>query len=169
MTDDLKARLRSFGHIYAYEAADRIEALELALTQSRAETAAAYERAAGLPRYAPNSFGFMNPSDRGCWVHHGDIRALATPDQTAALDAVRAEAMREAAEIAASEEMIVIGRKAADDKYYEWRGLGPRKEGEGLDGMHFIVRAAITAILAAIKGAKPARAVMAAIEKGEPK
>ncbi len=58
----------------------RIEALELALTQSRAETAAAYEQIA----------------DEVCkWSIAASeaIRALATPDQTAALDAVRAEVL----------------------------------------------------------------------------
>jgi len=93
MTDDLKARLRlQSEHVPVTtvfdEAADCIEALELALTLSRAETAAAYERA------ATEASGYDREFDRAA------IRALATPDQTAALDAVRAEAMREAAEIA---------------------------------------------------------------------
>lgn len=107
--DDLVKRLRD-EHLpmTRSEAADRIEALELALTQSRAETAAAHERAAAEMDLAAHIMS-----------HHGttleektyqnaakDIRALATPDQSAALDAVRAEAraqgMREAAEIAKS-------------------------------------------------------------------
>jgi len=94
MTDDLKARLRSFDpHTHELEvvdeAADRIEALELALTQSRAETAAVIEWA------AQKVFADQ-------WPNYGDakrvsenIRALATPDQTAALDAIRAEAQEQ--------------------------------------------------------------------------
>jgi uncharacterized protein (UPF0335 family) len=61
---------------------------ELALTQSRAETAAAYDRAA------------MEVTGYDRELERATIRALATTDQTAALDAVRAEAMREAAAIA---------------------------------------------------------------------
>lgn len=44
-----------------------------------------------------------------------------------------------------TEEMITAGRKAADDQYYKWRGFGPREEGQGLDGMHSIVREALKA------------------------
>jgi hypothetical protein len=69
----------------------RIEALELALTQSRAETAAVIERAAAIAyETAHNTSDISKIRDA--------IRALATPDQSAALDAVRADAMREAAE-----------------------------------------------------------------------
>lgn len=135
MTDDLKARLRSntpnmtAGHAIMWQAADRIEQLEaenfalaswqcvftdgrtgivcdengnqfcqqaLALTQSRAETAAAYEVAAKAVERQGHSLG-------------DEIRALATADQTAALDAVREEAraqgMREAAILIVKHEM----------------------------------------------------------------
>jgi len=113
MTDDLKARLRgmdgdSMSIKTLDEAADRIEALELALTQSRAETAAVIERAAevsdriakgeitsdvtrnGKPvtRISPAMHQHAVET-AGIYVS-GQIRALATPDQTAALDAVRA-------------------------------------------------------------------------------
>jgi hypothetical protein len=125
MSEDLKDRLREIaasninGWGYAVQAIDRIEAIELALTQSSAETAAAYERAA--ERFekirAPLTYGEISSM----------IRALATPDQSAALDAVRAEAraqgMREAAEI------------AGNSNYETWE-------------------TAPDAILAAIKGAK---------------
>lgn len=74
----------------------RAEALELALTQSRAETAAAYERAAECIECAPKRMRLVDIEA---------IRALATPEQSAALDAVKAEAraqgMHEASEIAA--------------------------------------------------------------------
>jgi len=106
--DDLKARLRNFGHIYAYEAADRIEALELALTQSRAETAAAYERAAVLADYFMQTCmdqetdpEVLTGYGRGMYFcakqYQTEIRALATTEQTAALDAVRAEVLNAAA------------------------------------------------------------------------
>jgi len=76
------------------EAADRIEQLEAALTQSQAEVAAAYERAADT--YLKGDWDWYSDADRA-------IRALATLDQTAALDTIRAEAreqgMREAAVI----------------------------------------------------------------------
>lgn len=105
--DDLKSRLRgmdgdSMSIETLDEAADRIEALELALTQSRAETAAAYERAADVCFYP--TYKAVTTSD---WVSArkaAAIRALATSDQSAALAAMLAEAraqgMREAAEIA---------------------------------------------------------------------
>jgi len=64
------------------------------LTQSRAETAAAYERAADT--YLKGDWDWYSDADRA-------IRALATQEQTTALDAIRAEAraqgMREAAVI----------------------------------------------------------------------
>lgn len=67
--------------------AARIVELEAALTKSRAETAAAYEQIA-------------NEVCRWSIAAAEEIRALATPDQTAALSAVMAEAreqgMREA-------------------------------------------------------------------------
>ena len=55
-----------------------------------------------------------------------------------------------------TEEMVTAGRIAADDKYYKWRGLGTREEGQGLDGMHFIVREAINKALAARPAPQPA-------------
>jgi hypothetical protein len=114
MSEDLKARLRDVVIETDYcgfsplmdEAADYIERLENAidvhkfrakkadeaLTQSRAETAAAYERAAERFEkiHAPLTYGEISSM----------IRALPTPNQSAALDAVRADAMSEAAEIA---------------------------------------------------------------------
>lgn len=63
------------------------------LTQSRAETAAAYERAADT--YLKGDWDWYSDADRA-------IRALATQEQTTALDAIRAEAraqgMRETAQ-----------------------------------------------------------------------
>jgi hypothetical protein len=108
MSDDLKARLRDVVIETDYcgfsplmdEAADYIEALELALTQSRAETAAAYEVAARAINdrgaVEQESFG-LNRATQNFFRSRDIVRALATPDQTAALNAVRAEAMREAA------------------------------------------------------------------------
>jgi multidrug efflux pump subunit AcrA (membrane-fusion protein) len=95
-------------------AVERLERAEAALAQSRAETAAAYERAAELVRstaYTSNGDGrSLEPVSAGLVgmdMHHATIAAaisaLATADQSAALDAVRAEAreqgMREAAVI----------------------------------------------------------------------
>lgn len=99
--DDLKARLRELTETYGIgdEGADRIEALEAALTQSRAETAAAYERAAQVDIHYIDDDGEQRSHKLGFFVQNS-IRALATPDQFAALGAVRAEAMREAASIA---------------------------------------------------------------------
>jgi hypothetical protein len=107
MTDDLKARLRSFDpHTHELEvvdeAADYIDALELALTQSRAETAAAYDRAADVITGRKSEIDDVSNTMIGANkiifaeivslldVVATAIRALATPDQTAALDAVRA-------------------------------------------------------------------------------
>lgn len=83
----------------------RADALELALTQSRAETAAAYERAEDavgciVQRHERHE-DFRNAEIAGeC---HDAVLALATTEQSAALDAIKAEAraqgMREAAEI----------------------------------------------------------------------
>lgn len=44
---------------------------------------------------------------------------------------------------AITDEMVTLARKAADDALWKWRGLGERKDGEGLDGMHFIERVAM--------------------------
>lgn len=123
--DDLKARLRELRGTYGVgdEAANCIEQLEAALTQSREErakllamndagydtvtkraVAAAYERAATEMELAAHIM-----SHHGTYIEEQTyknsakiVRALATPDQTAALDTVRAEAraqgMREAAQ-----------------------------------------------------------------------
>lgn len=81
-TADLVKRLREIGKFSfgwtADQAADRIEQIETALTRANAATAAAYEVAAEETPYE---------SDRDA------IRALATPDQTAALDRMIAEAV----------------------------------------------------------------------------
>jgi hypothetical protein len=65
------------------DAADRIEQLEAALTRANAATAAAYEVAAQL---ADCGGKFKSNTATA-------IRALATPDQTAALDKLIAEAV----------------------------------------------------------------------------
>ncbi len=104
--------------------------LKAALTQSRAETAAAYERAADQFEKirAPLTYGEISSM----------IRALATPDQTAALDAVRAEAraqgMRDAAQ--------------------ECQTLADKANGYGIQQMTMGANICRDAILAAIKGAK---------------
>jgi len=81
---------------------------EAALIQSRAETAAAYELAADRADNDAQMYwenGAVSASAALVNVAAA-IRALATPEQSAALDAVKAEAwaqgMREAAEIAIS-------------------------------------------------------------------
>jgi hypothetical protein len=133
MTDDLNARLRvaaylerrkksaqtAYGDIHSYDVgcdgevvllASDLEALldNSALTQSRAETAAAYERAAqeahkNTPAPAGGPFSHTNTARVTAIDIENEIRALATPYQSAALDAVRAEAreqgMREAANV----------------------------------------------------------------------
>jgi hypothetical protein len=80
------------------------------LTQSRAETAAAYERAAelALQRKGDGTATLDHPYDKGylaaCDACAKAIRAITTTEQTAALDAMKAEAleqgMRKAAAIA---------------------------------------------------------------------
>ncbi len=69
------------------------EALELALTQSRAETAAAYERAASMVKRLLEADDYYSPTDIVF-----QLQALATPDQTAALDKLIAEAVEPYAE-----------------------------------------------------------------------
>ena len=85
-TADLVKRLRQIGKFRsgwtADQAADRIEQLEAALTRANAATAAAYEAMASE---------FDSLGNVGLVVATG-IRALATPDQTAALDKLIAEA-----------------------------------------------------------------------------
>jgi len=112
--DDLAKRLRDVGLTCTSKAADRIEQLEAALTRAVAATAAAFEVAAQMVQstaYTSNGDGrSLEPVSAGLVgmdMHHATIataiRALATPDQSAALDAVRAEAraqgVREAAQL----------------------------------------------------------------------
>lgn len=47
-----------------------------------------------------------------------------------------------------TDEMVAKAGKAADDALWRWRGLGDRAQGQGLDGMHAIIRAALKAALA---------------------
>jgi hypothetical protein len=178
MTDDLKARLRDFngdgytrfcGKTLTERAADRIEALELALTQSRAETAASYERAVKAVTDAPvfsdnDTDGQSAAKVIALGRATKAIRALATHDQSAALDAVRVEAraqgMREAAQL------------CADDAEFARKKLGASETREEAANWALIVTRCDfhkEVILAAIKGAKPTCDVLAEIEKGEPK
>ena len=80
----------------------RAEAAEAALTQSRAETAAAYERAANAIK-PPDGPTYHLDLAHIRKQYSDAIRNLTTPEQSAALDAVKAEAraqgMREAAGI----------------------------------------------------------------------
>ena len=100
MIDDLKARLRGSCYISlgngtkdyraATYTADYIEALELALTQSRAETAAAYERTVKAVTDAHVFSDDDTDAQSAAKVialgrAAKAIRALATPDQTDAL------------------------------------------------------------------------------------
>ena len=48
-----------------------------------------------------------------------------------------------------TEAMVKSGQRAADDKYWLWRGLGERPVGSGLDGMALYVDAAYRAMLSA--------------------
>jgi hypothetical protein len=118
-------------------AADRIEQLEAAIEQSRADTAAAYERAAREVDCNGCSGNCCDPAN--CRMHDAAaIRACATPDQTAALDAVKAEAweqgMRDAAEIAMAETKLPSQYNIKD----QWR--------------ENIGKECAKAILAAVKG-----------------
>lgn len=99
-TDDLVKRLRECSSdeaMWSREAADRIEQLEAALTRANAATAAAYERAADVCADYPR-----NSPDYAEWTRYDEqiaysqecIRALATPDQTAALYKLIAEAVK---------------------------------------------------------------------------
>lgn len=78
------------------KAADHIEQLEAELTRANAATAAAYEVAArtaqnvGIPVGAGDGYGTYIPGTSADAARA--IRALATPDQTAALDKLIAEA-----------------------------------------------------------------------------
>lgn len=86
--------LKDIGKLVMVDSPELAE-LRLALTQSRAETAAAYDLAASMVKRLLEADDYYSPTDIVF-----QLQALATPDQTAALDAVRAEAraqsMREA-------------------------------------------------------------------------
>ena len=93
--------------ILARDLEDQRDAALAALTQSRAETAAAYERAAKqCDKIAGNTADFPRDHRRAAGQCASNIRALATPDQSSALTAIEAAAeargMRKAAEIANS-------------------------------------------------------------------
>lgn len=86
-----------------YVRADRIDAISAALTQSRAETAtlrsfiadfAAFEFAACYrhPTSSPEDEGDDVTDAEPVWAWQEDARALAAPDQTAALERMIAEA-----------------------------------------------------------------------------
>lgn len=130
--------------IEQHAAADRYAA---ALTQSRAETAAAYERAA--ERF---------PDGRQAWPPvniRKAIRALATTEQTAALDTIRAEAreqgMREAAEIASNRWAV---RKEHAARLYEMDYAEAKIDAKTVGAKGDEAESIAEQILAAIKGAK---------------
>jgi len=127
--DDLKARLRELRGTYGVgdEAANRIEQLEAALTQSREEmakllamndagydtvtkraVAAAYERAAEMCDRYPYVEGVKTA-----------IRALATIDQTAALDTIRAEARAQGMQPLIDAASAVVDAMNAPDKPWD--------------------------------------------------
>ena len=94
-TADLVKRLRD-EHVAASrtEAADCIEQLEAALTRANAATAAAYEVAAREVECGCGAGPCQDTAN--CSAEDAAaIRALATPDQTAALDKLIAEAVEE--------------------------------------------------------------------------
>lgn len=71
---------------------ERANATELALAQSRAETAAAFDAAAQLVSEYPHIM-LMTPDQKRVCVHLSQVlRALATPDQSSALAAIEAAA-----------------------------------------------------------------------------
>jgi replication fork clamp-binding protein CrfC len=132
--------LKDTGKLVVIDSPELAELRE-ALTQSRAETAAAYERAA---RVAFTAATGSNACADDRKIISTAIRALATPDQNAALDAVKAEAraqgMREAAEIA----RCVFDSRPLLGRCFEWN-----------DGYDDGTRAAKEAILAAIQKGEP--------------
>jgi len=83
--------------VLARDLEDRIEQLEAELTRANAAAAAAYEVAAeacaDYPRVAPDEAEWTRYDEQ---IEHSQrcIRALATPDQTAALDRLIAEAVK---------------------------------------------------------------------------
>jgi hypothetical protein len=154
MTDDLLAKIAEWqsarnacikpsisqdelARLAAAETALAGISVEAALTQSRAETAAAIERAAQVDIHYIDDDGEQRSHKLGFFVQNS-IRALATADQTAALDAVRAEAraqgMREAAKLC---------QTVADEA-----------KGYGIPQMTMGANTCRDAILAAIRGAK---------------
>lgn len=104
-TADLVKRLRECSSdeaMWSRQAADRIEHLEAALTRTNAATAAAYEVAAKALDAVADQWSCGHPAmhcdcarDVEQWRFASDeIRALATPDQTAALDKLIGEAVK---------------------------------------------------------------------------
>lgn len=90
---------------------DEVDRISAALTQSRAETAAAYERAA--ERF---------PDGRQAWPPvniRKAIRALATTEQTAALDAVREEARAQGMQPLIDAASAVVDAMNAPDKPWD--------------------------------------------------
>jgi Lar family restriction alleviation protein len=84
--------------------------------------------------------------------HKGDVegpRACGFEYNGEGYSATGAEARLAQAEggPAVTHDMVARAQKAADDALWNWRGLGKRKDGEGLDGMYFFVRAALEAAL----------------------
>lgn len=129
-TADLVKRLRDVEFKLCREAADRIEQLEAALTRANAAAAAAYEVAA---KRADNRWALRKEhADRIYEMDYreakidaktvsakadeaqsiaDEIRALATPDQTAALDKLIAEAVDASLKQAAfwvEEAMVIV-------------------------------------------------------------
>lgn len=158
-----------------------LQELRDAMTKSRAETAAAYERAAdvitGRKSEINNFSKTLSGSDKIIFAEGVSlldvvataIRAIATPEQSAALDAAKAEAraqgMREAAEIAAEALERAEGQELAGG----WTVSTMRLNGLGLSAGEWASectletveaialeaeKACASAILAAIKGAK---------------
>ena len=174
MTDEeLCKKLRKYEDDLLHITADRIEALELALTQSRAETAAAYELAAKLldQRGQEEQINYgLGRETQNFYRARDMVRALATTDQTAALDAVRAEARAQVT----VKPLVWFEVERGTNGYGKWtaQGYTVRKieglflldfAGEGKSTWRFLTSDAAKAaaqadydarILAAIKGAK---------------
>lgn len=92
-TADLVKRLLSMGVQCCDLAADRIEQLEADLTRANAATAAAYEVAADVDVLYVDEDG-NRTTRKLCFLERNCIHALATPDQTAALDRLIAEEVK---------------------------------------------------------------------------
>ena len=106
-----------------------LRALSSALLQSRAETAAAYERAAVVADAQERVAHKRADSDDGVWddgvvfgteigarIIAREIRALATPDQSSALAAVVAQAVADEREVC-WETCDQIGRGLEENEY----------------------------------------------------